>query len=74
MWQRFVVEMRKFALIASFLFFFFGAFATYRRLILSEYQIDYFQYGYALIEALVLGKVILVGEIFHLAIGFTASP
>lgn len=28
MWRRFVLEMRKFALVASFLFFFFGAFAT----------------------------------------------
>jgi hypothetical protein len=66
--------MRKFALIASFLFFFFGAIATYRRLILSQYQIDYFQYGYAVIEALVLGKVILVGEIFHLGDRFQGKP
>ena len=74
MWQRIVVEMRKFALVALFLFFFFGAFATYRRLILSEYKIDYFQYGYALIEALVLGKVILLGEIFHLGDRFHDKP
>src|SRR5215831_480354 len=74
MWQRFLVEMRKFALVASFLFFFFGAFTTYRRLILSEYEIDYFQYGYALIEALVLGKVILLGEIFHLGDRFHGKP
>ena len=40
MLQRFLVEMRKFALIALFLFLFFGAFATYRRLILRQYQID----------------------------------
>jgi hypothetical protein len=31
MWQKFLVEMRKFALVAAFLFFFCGAFATYRR-------------------------------------------
>lgn len=74
MWQRFLAEMRKFALVASFLFFFFGAFATYRRLILSEYQIDYFQYGYALVQSLVLGKVILVGEIFHLGDRFHGKP
>jgi len=73
MWRRFLLEMRKFALVASFLFFFFGAFATYRRLILSEYQIDCFQSGYALVEALVLGKVVLVGEITR-AIGLRASP
>lgn len=74
MLQRFLVEMRKFAIVASFLFFFFGAFATYRRLILSEYQIDYFQYGYALIQALVLGKVVLIGEIFHLGERFHGKP
>ena len=74
MWQKFLVEMRKFAIVASFLFFFFGAFATYRRLILSQYQIDYFQYGYALIQALVLGKVVLIGEIFHLGERFHGKP
>ena len=74
MWRKFLVEMRKFAIVASFLFFFFGAFATYRRLILSEYQIDYFQYGYALIQALVLGKVVLIGEIFHLGGRFHGKP
>ena len=74
MWQKFLVEMRKFAIVASFLFFFFGAFATYRRLILSQYQIDYFQYGYALIQALVLGKVVLIGEIFHLGNRFHGKP
>jgi hypothetical protein len=74
MWQKFVIEMRKFAVVASFLFFFFGAFITYRRLILSQYQIDYFQYGYALIQALVLGKVVLLGEIFHLGDRFHGKP
>src|SRR5262249_43833119 len=74
MWQKFFVEIRKFGLIAAFLFFFFGAFATYRRLILREYQIDYFQYGYSLIEALVLGKVILLGDLFHLGDRFRGKP
>jgi hypothetical protein len=72
--QKFLVEMRKFALVALFLFLFFGAFATYRRLILSEYQIDYLQYGYSLIEALVLGKVILLGDVFHLGERFHGKP
>src|SRR5262249_314700 len=74
MWQKFFVEIRKFGLIAAFMFFFFGAFATYRRLILREYQIDYFQYGYSLIEALVLGKVILLGDLFHLGDRFRGKP
>ena len=30
-----------------------GAFVNYRRLILAEYQIAYFQYGYTLIRSLI---------------------
>jgi hypothetical protein len=74
MWQRFVIEMRKFAVIASFLFFFFGAFSTYRRLILAQYQIDYFVYGYSLIESLVLAKVVLLGDLLHLGDRFRGKP
>ena len=74
MLQRFLVEMRKFALIAAFLFLFLGAFATYRRLILRQYQIDYFQYGYSLFEALVLGKVVLLGSMLRLGDRFRGKP
>ena len=74
MLQRFLVETRKFALVAAYLFFFFGAFNNYRRLILREYDIEYFQYGISLIEALILGKVVLLGEIFHLGDRFRGKP
>ena len=74
MWSRFVVEMRKFAVIAAFLFFFFGAFATYRRLILAQYQIDYFVYGYALVESLVLAKVVMLGDMLHFGERFRGKP
>jgi hypothetical protein len=74
MFSRFIAEMRKFALVALYLFFFFGAFNNYRRLILREYDLDYFQYGVSLIEALVLGKVILLGEVFHLGDRFRGRP
>jgi hypothetical protein len=43
-------------------------------LIFSEYEIDYFHYGYALIEALVLGKVVLLGKILHLGDQFHGKP
>jgi len=74
MLQRFIVEIRKFGLIAAFLFFFFAAFNNYQRLILRQYHIEYFQYGYSLIEALILGKVVLLGEIFHLGDRFRGKP
>jgi len=45
-----------------YLAFVFFAFTSYRRLILEEYQVSYFHYGIAVIEAAVLAKVILLGE------------
>jgi hypothetical protein len=38
------------------------AFVIYRRLILDEYQIPYLQYGYGLVEALVLAKAVMLGK------------
>jgi hypothetical protein len=45
---------------------FFGMFTWYRRLILAEYQISYFNYGAGLVEAAVLAKVIMIGDIMRL--------
>ena len=72
--QRLVHELEKYLLVATFLFFFFGSFTTYRRLVLAEYQIGYFEYGWALLKALVLAKVILIGEILHLGERFHDRP
>jgi len=74
MLQRFVVEMRKLGLVTLFLFLFFGAFNNYRRLILREYGVEYFQYGVSLFEALILGKVVLLGEVFHFGHRFRGRP
>jgi hypothetical protein len=49
-----------------FLAFIFGAFTWYRRLTLAEYHIGYAHYGIALIEALVLAKIIMIGDILSL--------
>jgi hypothetical protein len=53
---------------------FFGAFAWYRRLVLAEYQINYLHYGVAVVEALVLAKVILIGDALHLGRRLEAKP
>jgi Na+-transporting NADH:ubiquinone oxidoreductase subunit NqrD len=55
-------EFRLFLLIAAYLAAFFVAFLTYRRLISREYGISSFHYGYALIEAIIIAKVILIGK------------
>jgi|SRR5215469_7705071 len=52
----------------------FGLFAWYRRLILAEYEIKYLKYGVAIIEALILAKVILIGDLLGLGREFKNKP
>lgn len=60
-------EFRLLLLISAYLAAFFVAFLTYRRLILREMGVSSFRYGYALIEALVIAKVILIGKAMGLS-------
>jgi len=52
--------------ISAFLAAFFVSLTMYRMLISREYHIAYYEYGFAIVESLVLGKVILLGEALHL--------
>ena len=45
-----------------YLAFFFCALVTYNMFLLNEYQVKYWNYGFALINALVITKVIMIGE------------
>ncbi|HEY1906605.1 MAG TPA: hypothetical protein VGG91_11225 [Myxococcaceae bacterium] len=72
--DRFIHEMKRYLVVVIFLFFFFGAFTAYRRLLLASYEIDYVDYGWALIKAIVLGKVILIGELLHVGERFEGRP
>jgi hypothetical protein len=53
---------------------FFGVFTNYRRLILAHYHISYTAYGFSVIKALVLAKVILVAESLRLDRGLEDKP
>jgi hypothetical protein len=48
--------------IFLFLALFFGAFATYRRILMREMGFSYFHYGFAAFKALVLAKIIMLGQ------------
>jgi len=43
-----------------------GAFNWYQRLILAEHNIQYLEYGIALIEAAVLAKVVMIGDLLRI--------
>ena len=55
-------EFRLLFLISAYLAAFFVAFMTYRRLISRELGVSFFRYGYAVLEAFLIAKVILIGK------------
>jgi hypothetical protein len=64
--QKAIHEGQEFAGISLYLGFFFCAVVTYSAILLGKFQVSYFSYSSALINALVIAKVILIGEYAHL--------
>ena len=64
--QKALLETEKMVAYTIYLALVFSIFNNYRRLVLSEYEITYLHYGYSLIEALILAKVVLIGEALKL--------
>ena len=61
--QKVVHELVEFAALFLYLAFFFCALATYSMLLLSEFHVRYLSYAFALLNALVIAKVIMIGEL-----------
>ena len=55
-------ELKEMLMLSSYLAFFFCAITTYNMFLLSRYEIDEWSYGFALINALVITKVIMIGQ------------
>ena len=60
------IELIEYAFNVVYLMLVFTAFTQYRRFLLAEYSITYTNYWLALIGALILGKVIMIGSVFRL--------
>jgi hypothetical protein len=61
-------------MISFYLFVVFALFAIYKSVILAEQHIEFEPQGLALINALALGKVILVAQELHFAEQFQGAP
>ncbi len=59
-------ELIEYAINVAYLALVFAAFTVYRRLLLAAHDITYTNYGVAVFEALILGKVIMIGGVFRL--------
>jgi hypothetical protein len=64
--QRVIRQMKESLFIALYLWLVFGLLVMYKSVILGEYHIDLAYHGFALINALALGKVMLVAKGLHL--------
>lgn len=59
-------EMKKYLTLTLYLWVLFALLGFYRRLLLKEYDIDPWTQSYAIVNALVFAKVMLLGEIIDL--------
>lgn len=62
--EKAIEEFKAYWIIVLYLAIFLGALTTYRRLILAEFGVEYVHYGVAVVEALIIAKVILIGKAF----------
>jgi hypothetical protein len=73
--QKAAREFKEYLWISAYLAFFFCALTTYTMLLLRKYDVDdYLNYSLAIINALVIGKVILIAQMAHLGRGSEARP
>jgi hypothetical protein len=60
--QKIKHELREMLGLSLYLAFFFCAIEVYRMFLLNQYNVSYWNLGFALINALVVTKVIMIGE------------
>ncbi|MFZ1199143.1 MAG: hypothetical protein WAO07_03155 [Desulfobacterales bacterium] len=72
--KKLLQEVKAYWVYVAYLTLVFAAFTQYRRLILADVGIAYTNYWVALIEALILAKVIMIGDALHLGRGLEHKP
>ena len=67
-------EMVDYWFTSVYLALVFAVFTQYRRLVLAAHDIEYTDYWMPVIKALILAKVILIGEVIRLGRGLEGKP
>jgi fumarate reductase subunit C len=67
-------EIREFGKIVFYLWVMFGIFALHESVVSAKDHINYSFYGFAIMNALIFGKVMLIAEDLHFADWFTDKP
>ena len=64
--ERALDELKKYAVITLYLWVLFVLFATYKRMLLQENGISPWNQGFAIVNALIFGKVVLIAHALNL--------
>ena len=72
--KKVVHEVTEYWINVVYLTLMFAAFTQYQRLVLAAYDITYTNYWVAVIEALVLAKVIMIGDVLRIGRGLEDKP
>jgi len=67
-------ELAEYWINVIYLTLVFAAFTQYRRFLLAANDITYTNYWVAVIEALILAKVIMIGDVLHIGRGLEQRP
>ena len=74
-WKKILFEeLVEYWINVAYLAVVFAAFTQHRRFLLAAYDITYTDYGVAVIQALILAKVIMIGAVFRLGRGLEDKP
>jgi len=72
--ERVVEELKVYWVITLYLWLFLGCFMVYRWLVMAESGVSYLHVGFALVEAMVIAKVMLIGRVFAFTRRFDDGP
>ena len=72
--ERLKQEGREFLIIFLYLALCLTVLLLFKQAILADYQISYLRHGYAIVEALMLSKMIVLGQAWRLGERYSQSP
>jgi hypothetical protein len=72
--EKATLELKRFLEITLYLWVVFGLMSIHKSVILSQEHLDYPEQTFAIVNALIFAKVLLVAEAFHLGTRFTERP
>jgi hypothetical protein len=72
--ERLIHEIKRFLVMFLYLWVMFGLFLLYESVVLARHDIPFTRYGFAVINAAVLAKVMLIAEDLNIARGLDGKP